>query len=106
MNRAKRGKRGLIVSAAVCAVSGAAFALSVSGVSGSMEAQQTQVLERAIEKAVVTCYAIEGQYPPTLDYILEHYGVMIDEERYDVLYDVFAQNIMPSVSVLRKEDGR
>ena len=106
MNRAKRGKRGLIVTAAVCAVSAAAFAFGVSGLSGSMEAQQTQVLERAIEKAVVTCYAIEGQYPPTLDYIREHYGVMIDEERYDVLYDVFAQNIMPSVSVMRKEDER
>ena len=96
----------MIVTAAVCAISAAAFAFGISGVSGSMDVQQTQMLERAIEKAVVTCYAIEGQYPPTLDYIRDHYGVVIDENRYDVLYDVFAQNVMPSVSVTRRGEDR
>lgn len=105
MKRAKRGKRGLIVTAAVCAVSTAAFVLGISGVSGSVGAQQTQMLQRAIERAVVTCYAIEGQYPPTLDYIRENYGVVIDEARFDVYYDAFAQNVMPSVSVTRREDA-
>ena len=52
----------MIVTAAVCVLSTAAFALGISGVSGSVGAQQTQMLQRAIERAVVTCYAIEGQY--------------------------------------------
>ena len=45
----------MIVTAAVCVLSTAAFALGISGVSGSVGAQQTQMLQRAIERAVVTC---------------------------------------------------
>lgn len=53
----------------------------------------------AIERAAVSCYAAEGAYPPTLDYLCENYGVSVDFSRYSVSYDCFASNIMPSVIV-------
>lgn len=99
-------KRGFIVTALVCVLSAAAFALGVSGLSENVEERQAQQLERAIGRAAVTCYAIEGVYPPNLDYIRENYGVAIDETRYDVFYDVFAQNVMPSVHVLQREEQK
>jgi len=47
----------------------------------------------------VQCYAIEGRYPPSVAYLEENYGVKIDRERFDVFYEGFASNIMPSITV-------
>ncbi len=60
-------------------------------------------METALRRAAVACYAAEGIYPPTLDYLKQHYGVQIDENRYAVFYEVFADNLMPDITVLVKE---
>ena len=59
-------------------------------------------LEDAVKKAVISCYAIEGRYPPTLEYMEEYYGLQINKERYAVFYEVFADNIMPEITVTEK----
>ena len=73
---------------------------------GNVETGQKQESEKRVEdtikKAVVNCYAIEGRYPATLDYVEEYYGLQINRERYDVFYEVFADNIMPEITVLSK----
>ena len=95
--------RPLIVSAAVfcCLVAGFLFALSrfTQKQSGREAAQ----LEQALRRACVTCYAVEGRYPRTLNDLTERYGVLIDESRYAVRYDVFADNLLPEIRVSRKE---
>ena len=48
----------------------------------------------------MSCYATEGVYPPTIEYLEERYGVQIDRERYTVHYDIFAENLMPDILVL------
>lgn len=60
-------------------------------------------LEEALRRATVACYATEGIYPPTLDYLMQHYGIQIDKSRYSVFYEVFADNLMPEITVLVKE---
>lgn len=65
----------------------------------SSRAEGLRVLEEGINQAVVTCYAIEGKYPPSLDYIIEHYGIFIDTSKYAVHYIIFSQNIMPEIRV-------
>jgi len=60
-------------------------------------------LETALRRATVACYATEGIYPPTLDYLKQHYGIQIDESRYCVFYEIFADNLMPDITVLVKE---
>ena len=62
-----------------------------------------QQLETALRRAAVACYATEGVYPPTLDYLTEHYGIQIDRSRYSVFYEIFAENLMPQITVLVKE---
>ena len=62
-----------------------------------------QQLEEAVRRAAVACYAAEGIYPPDLDYLKEHYGIQVDEERYVVYYDVFASNLMPDITVLERD---
>lgn len=61
-------------------------------------------LEQALKRCAVTCYATEGIYPPDVEYMKEHYGIQIDEERYVVVYDIFAENLMPDITVLDKAD--
>lgn len=59
-------------------------------------------LEIALRRATVACYATEGIYPPTLDYLKQHYGIQIDKTRYSVFYEIFADNLMPEITVLVK----
>lgn len=68
---------------------------------GSGEEGRAQ-LETALRRAAVACYAAEGVYPPTLDYLSEHYGVQVGED-YVVFYEIFADNLMPDITVLEKE---
>lgn len=56
-------------------------------------------LETALHRAVVTCFAVEGRYPPSLSHITENYGVSYDDDRYAVFYDAFAANVLPELSV-------
>ena len=60
-----------------------------------------QQLETALRRSAVACYAAEGVYPPTLEYLTEHYGVQIEDE-YIVFYEIFASNLMPDITVLEK----
>lgn len=58
-------------------------------------------LESALRRSAVACYAAEGFYPPTLDYLTAHYGVQIPDE-YIVFYEIFSSNLMPDITVLEK----
>lgn len=66
---------------------------------GQKEAGRQQ-LETALRRAAVACYAAEGIYPPTVQYLTDHYGIQIDREKYHVFYEVFAENLMPDITVL------
>lgn len=66
---------------------------------GSREESLAQ-LEAALRQASVACYAAEGIYPPSLEYLQQHYGIQIDESSYVVYYDIFAENLMPDITVL------
>jgi hypothetical protein len=60
------------------------------------------VVENAIRRAAVQCYALEGSYPPELSYLEEHYGIQLDYSRYDFLYSTFGSNIIPQIKVFEK----
>lgn len=72
-----------------------------------METQELALLGEQVRRAAVSCYASEGRYPQELDYLIEHYGLVVDETRYNVMYDVFASNIIPDIAVsVRGENGQ
>jgi len=66
----------------------------------SSRAEGLRVLEDSIRRAVVICYAVEGRYPSSIEYIEEHYGIHIDRTKYVVHYDVFASNLLPDITVI------
>ena len=79
------------------------FFPAVNHLSAGQHEEGRAQLEMALRRATVACYATEGIYPPTLDYLIEHYGIQIDKSRYSVFYEIFADNLMPEITVLVKE---
>ena len=75
----------------------------ITSVSEQTARQQKKSLEEAIRRDMVTCYAMEGVYPESLDYLEEHYGLTYDESRYIVNYEVMGSNLMPDVTVMEKQ---
>ncbi len=76
------------------------FAAALEGLDQGQAEKGLDQLEVALRRGCVSCYAAEGVYPPSLDYLQEHYGVQIDRKRYKVYYEVFAENLMPNITVL------
>jgi len=61
--------------------------------------EQQKMLEGSIYRAVVSCYALEGSYPESLEYLIKNYNVHIDESKYIVHYMVTMSNIMPDIDI-------
>lgn len=98
--------RGIAVTLLLCALLALLFNLAMNDVSGRLTGTQEQTVASMIERAVVTCYAVEGRYPPSLEYLCEAYGLTLDTQAYAYEYELLAHNIRPTVTVERKEAGR
>lgn len=68
--------------------------------SARTDRENLSLLQQSIRRAAVECYALEGWYPDSIDYLVEHYGVYVDDERYMVDYRFVASNLMPDITVL------
>ena len=96
----ERGQnKGLFLAMVVFALLVVLFLFFLLTATQRNEANEREMMSDALRRAIVTCYSVEGKYPPSLDYIYENYGVRIDESRYVVFYDGIAANVMPSVDV-------
>lgn len=75
------------------------------GVDSAQKARDQEnfkVLSDAIIRSAVQCYAIEGFYPPNIEYLEKNYGLIVDHSKYFISYSVFASNIMPEVRIFTK----
>lgn len=79
------------------------FGSAVKNLQQDHNAQDKASLQDALTRAAVSCYAAEGVYPPDLDYLIEHYGIQINDDLYTVKYEVIASNLMPDITVLEKQ---
>lgn len=101
MKRTNRSGLTGLLAAVVLTAALLWFFTAVSGLKTGEGEEGRQQLEDALRQAAVACYAAEGIYPPTLDYLTDHYGVQV-EDRYIVFYEIFANNLMPEITVLEK----
>lgn len=83
--------------------------VAVAGIAASVyfeymsSMQSVDLLRQSARKAVVQCYAIEGMYPPDVEYLEENYGLEYNHEKYFIDYEIFASNVMPNLDVFEKE---
>lgn len=90
---------GLILTLGIFILFGGYMYKQVNGISEDMDGSDAKVLKDALDNAVITCYAIEGSYPESLEYIEEHYGIIIDRDKFFVDYDNEFINTRPRISV-------
>ena len=64
------------------------------------EEKQKESLERALQRDIAQCYAVEGIYPPGISYLEEHYGLQYDTTRFYVDYRHIGSNLYPDLTVL------
>lgn len=89
-------KRGIFILLTVAAC----FLAAVSQLETRHQALGKQQLEQTLRRTAVSCYAAEGFYPPSVEYMQRHYGLQFEEENYVIRYERFASNLMPDITVL------
>lgn len=106
--RRKSQTKGYLLSAAALLLLVGVFAVGALSFAGKAGQKGEESLRRAVTRASVQCYAIEGRYPPSVEYLEENYGVRIDRERYNVFYNGFASNVMPEIVInpIEEEEAR
>ena len=78
------------------------FLYGIATVSSGSTRDEKRILDEAIHKDIVHCYAVEGMYPPSLSYMEEHYGLTFDHDKFLVDYEPIGANIMPNVTILER----
>ena len=90
----------LLISALLVIAFLAIFAVSLRSISASTRDNQKESLENALNRDIIQCYVIEGTYPPSLDYLKNHYGLTYDEDVFFVDYTPRGANLLPDITIL------
>ena len=80
------------------------FFISVSFASDETLHKEQQALEQALENGAIRSYAMNGQYPESLDQILNDYHITYDRSRFVVEYTANGSNLLPYKSVILLSD--
>lgn len=91
----------ILVMAAVCVM----LVFSIISVGSDSKVRGRENLKNAVRRAAVACYATEGVYPDSIEYLEDHYGLQVDRDTYTVHYTIFARNIMPVIKVTIKDNA-
>ena len=85
----------LVIAAAVWLLTSGSFGRTI-------EDEGTAAVRDAVRRSALQCYAVEGDYPPTLEYLEENYGLKVNTRDYFIRYEIFASNIAPQITVTGK----
>ena len=92
----------LLFSLLLCCIWVSAFVIGIDKLSSDRLEEQEKALNTSIERCMLSCYALEGFYPPDLEYMKDHYGLTYDEAHFWVDYKPSSANLRPYYMVLQK----
>lgn len=78
------------------------FILQIQNITHLTKQQQRINLEKAISRDIIQCYALEGYYPPDLNYIEEHYGLTYNKSEFFIDYQIEGENIKPTFTIIER----
>lgn len=81
----------------------AAFTLFASSMSDSNTAREKEILQKAIDRSITQCYALEGVYPDNLTYLEEEYGLTYNKEHFFIDYQYIGSNLRPDITIIERE---
>lgn len=77
--------------------------IAVQNTSKSSKENQKISLEKSVYRGILECYALEGKYPESLNYLIKEYDILYNEDEYVIEYEVIASNILPVVTIIEKK---
>ncbi len=105
MRKKSTFKRALayIIPLAIFAAMLVWFLLAMKSTASSNRKRELEALKTTVENGITMCYAVEGVYPESMEYLCANYGLIYDKSKYIIFYDCFASNIRPSVTILERQ---
>ena len=75
--------------------------LAAVGLARDLAREQGAVaLRESVLRSALQCCAVEGSFPTTLEHLEDHYGLVVNEDDYRVMYEWLGDNVAPSVVVV------
>ncbi|MCH4890045.1 hypothetical protein EZV73_20870 [Acidaminobacter sp. JC074] len=102
MNKYKLKNIQLLVMLSISIVTLVIIFSSIDSYQNQFGDLETDRIQEVVEKYAVQCYATEGAYPPNVYYLQEHYGLILDEDKYIYEYEPVAENIKPVIQIFIK----
>lgn len=81
------------------------FVYGFHNTDATMDEEDLNRVKQAVQKAALECYSIEGFYPEDVEYLVEHYGLYLQEDLYSIRYGYIGSNIMPDTNVFAIRKG-
>ena len=94
-----KGTIKMIAFVAVVVVAVFLVFIGLGNLSSTQSDKQLEIARDAIMRAAVQCYALESQFPSSLQYLVDNYGVNLDEEKFIYHYRVIGSNMVPEIRV-------
>ncbi|MDR2108680.1 MAG: hypothetical protein LBP28_04375 [Coriobacteriales bacterium] len=68
--------------------------------SGQVRESQAEFVADNVRRSAVQCYALEGSFPPSIQYLEQNYNLVIDRTHYAVYYESMGANLLPQIRVV------
>ena len=94
-----RRRRKIAVWAAVIVALLIVVFLAVSAAQASTREQSVISVRNSIIESAKQCCSVEGSYPPSIEHLEKHYGLIVNHNDYVISYEWLADNMLPSVVV-------
>ena len=101
--RLSKGALGMVMTVGFLIALMLLFNMGVNHLVSASEQEALESVRNAVTRAMIQFYAIEGYYPPSLDYLIDRYGIQVDRDRFIVHYNAFASNIRPQVIIMPRD---
>ena len=79
------------------------FSVFMTTLSNDNSGRNKNVLEKALYRSITQCYALEGFYPPDLDYLCSHYGFTYDTDHFFIDYQYIGSNLRPDTMIIERD---
>lgn len=97
-----RPLRNLLLSTGFFLIILGACFFSLNQIEKETSEEEIARLESAIHRSVAHCYAVEGSYPESLEYLQKEYGITYDSDKYFIDYQVWGENVLPDITIILK----
>ena len=99
--RAKKTSETLKVAGFIAAVIALVILIYIGlgNLGTTQQEKQLEIARDAVIKAAVQCYALESQFPASLQHLVDNYGLTLDENKFIYHYSVIGSNMVPNIQV-------